>query len=491
MPLPRLGDEKTPSNVDERAGPQYELITKQEPPTKPQPLELPTLRYRHRALWLLAIYVPLLLIPWALTCLLTYRPAGSSSYLDQHGFTGGNIATQKRLINALAVLNSFTSIITIPIVSALIAQAAVVYTQRRHKNQSVSVRQAFALADRGWSNPSILYEAWPPWKMNDSGSRGRPGWRGPGSGFLWLAAVYLFICGIQQPIREALVSTKQVLVVTTQDNPTALDKGTYAKARYVPVGFDPEPDDMHTIPERIVVQELANKLASMPGHDVPTNLWPDLESSTPFELSDDIDLPRAGPWQQRQTGYFVAAFPNGTTTGVLRHRVMRFNSSVACTEIEQSSFPLSCKDQALFTASFSQSDQLGLRICVPGQRGLFPWSISRRRQDIAEEMFVDVNTTDSSGAPMNYTRHCIAKTTRGYFEMGNYRNEYVPGPLLENWFESQDPFAVKGEFNDHLAELWRDNNTIVIDEGRAVFKWFNGRWRRPLDEDRVTDICGW
>lgn len=123
--------------------------------------------------------------------------------------------------------------------------------------------------------------------------------------------------------------------MTTLDNPTALDKDIYAKARYVPLGFDPEPDDVHTISERLVVQELAGKLASILSDDGPTNLWPDLESSTPFELSNDINLPRAGPWQQRQTEYFVAAFPNGTPTGILRHHVMKINSSIACTEIEQ------------------------------------------------------------------------------------------------------------------------------------------------------------
>ena len=41
---------------------------------KKSPDPKPMLRYRKRSAWLLAIYVPLLVLPWALTCLMAVRP---------------------------------------------------------------------------------------------------------------------------------------------------------------------------------------------------------------------------------------------------------------------------------------------------------------------------------------------------------------------------------------------------------------------------------
>lgn len=234
-------------------------------------LEPPTLRYRHRALWLLAIYVPLLCVPWILTCLLAYKPAAHWSYNDQSGLSLNVLTIHRRLMNALAILTSVTSLVTVPTISALLAQAAVVYTQKRRRQQSVSVRQAFALADRGWSNLSILRESWPPWK---TASRRQPdsdhvsSWSGGGSRFLWLAAGFLLVCGIQQPLREALVTNEQVLVMTWPENPAA-----DMMPEYRSLGFDPEPDDLANVPEDLLVQDVASSLTALTRYDTPLNLW--------------------------------------------------------------------------------------------------------------------------------------------------------------------------------------------------------------------------
>lgn len=490
------GEEKAPRVVDEQTESQHTLIPRRicsppkpaaSPNTRAQ--DIPILRYRHRTLGIIAFYIPILVVPWVLTCILAYHPVGLPSYI-QTEFTESNISTQQRIINALAVLNSFASIVTIPLISALIAQAAVVYTQRRRKNQTVSVSQIFALADRGWSNINILCEAWPPWRSNRTANADQSRRSGPGSGFLWLAALFLLICGIQQPIREGFVSIGQVLVMTTEDNPVGSQNGPFRGGRYTLLGVDPEPDDMSTIPEGVVVQQLENSLASLSFSEVPTNLWPDLQDAAPFELRDVPQLKQLGPWAQPGLGFFVATFPNGTTTGILRHRAMRFNSTVQCTEIEQSSYPVTCTGGNPFTSGFTSSGQFGANICVPGQRGKFPWQLSRNRQDTVEDIFVDVNTTDKNDAPVSYTQHCTVKTTRGYFELGNYRNNYVYGPLLERWDEP-DPFADRAQYNDYLSDLWRDGNRMEVDKNGNVLSSFQGRWRRPSKEDRLTDIPGW
>lgn len=132
------------------------------------------LRYRKRAIYLLAFYVPLLIIPWILTCLIAGPPATNGNDASQF-----SPQTDKGLLSLLAwvgsvrVLNSLASVVTIPVTSALLAQAAVVYTQKRLIYQRLSIRQTFALADRRWSDITVLIEA------------SRATGNGIGSRFLW------------------------------------------------------------------------------------------------------------------------------------------------------------------------------------------------------------------------------------------------------------------------------------------------------------------
>ena len=59
-------------------------------------------------------------------------------------------------------MNSVTGLVTVPIISSILAQAAIVYTQRHKAGQTLNLRQTFALADRGWSDISILLSAFRP-----------------------------------------------------------------------------------------------------------------------------------------------------------------------------------------------------------------------------------------------------------------------------------------------------------------------------------------
>jgi hypothetical protein len=145
------------------------------------PAEVSTLRYRRRAIWLLGIYIPLLIVPWILTCILLYHPIGASDYYDQSGIREDVLTVHRRLMNAMFAI---TGLVTVPIISAILSEAAVVYTQKRREGQSVSIRQLFALADRGWSSLPILNESRPSWFSQRRDSY---------SGFLWLAAIFLFI----------------------------------------------------------------------------------------------------------------------------------------------------------------------------------------------------------------------------------------------------------------------------------------------------------
>ncbi|KAH7096076.1 hypothetical protein FB567DRAFT_48529 [Paraphoma chrysanthemicola] len=53
--------------------------------------KLRALRHRTRALWLLVLYFPFLVVPWVLTCILSRRPVIARSYVNQQGFSKADI----------------------------------------------------------------------------------------------------------------------------------------------------------------------------------------------------------------------------------------------------------------------------------------------------------------------------------------------------------------------------------------------------------------
>jgi hypothetical protein len=108
------------------------------------------LRHRTRHLWLLAFYVPLIVVPRALTCVLAQRPLHTSSYTKQKDFLDNSISTFRNREITIDVLNTIAALVTIPFLSALLAQAAVVFTQRRQDGEILILHDLFLLADREW-----------------------------------------------------------------------------------------------------------------------------------------------------------------------------------------------------------------------------------------------------------------------------------------------------------------------------------------------------
>ena len=117
------------------------------------------LRYRKRYAALMAFYLPILILPWVFTCVLSVRPMSHPSYYNQTGSFGFRLyLALVSWMAAVNVLNTIASVITIPVLSCLIAQAAVVYCQRRQRAQSMNLRQTLVLADRGWLDLAALWE---------------------------------------------------------------------------------------------------------------------------------------------------------------------------------------------------------------------------------------------------------------------------------------------------------------------------------------------
>lgn len=237
---------------------------------------------------------------------MTKRPPHLSSYYDQTGRYGANLWSIMLFWTALVrVLNAIGSLATVPVISALLAQGAVVYCQRRNIKQRLNLRQTFALADRGWADIEILWDPL-PWRHSS------------GSMFLWLAAGLLFVGIIQVPIQQAFVGTENIIIMTCADSPEPtiqysdscnatkyrnvlsslpqshseymFTSGTFVSdtkydsclADTLPgssyshmVGYDPEPIDLAQTPQNMIVQQVIKKLATVDARDPQQHLWPE------------------------------------------------------------------------------------------------------------------------------------------------------------------------------------------------------------------------
>ena len=117
------------------------------------------LSYRKRAVYLLLFYLPLLVLPWILTCIMMFRPIMKPSYINQVGkYSVRDIWYMEWWLIATKIIDGVASVLAVPIVSALLAQGAVVYTQRRKEKgqKEVNLEQTFALANKGWSDIPII-----------------------------------------------------------------------------------------------------------------------------------------------------------------------------------------------------------------------------------------------------------------------------------------------------------------------------------------------
>jgi hypothetical protein len=440
-----------------------------DPRTSQKHVEQP-LRYRTRALWLLGFYTLLILIPWVLTCVLAHRPINSSSYTRQQGFLHNDVSSIRKWKIAVDVLNSVAGLTTskqqthpslpathanhanydpVPVLSALLAQAAVLFCQRRKPDEFLSLKDMFALADRGWTNAPLIWSS--------ICTRQKIPGRKSSAAFLLPAAGLILFGAIQQPLYQILVGVSTVSITTCSDIPSWKGPNSCPGVRlYESIGRDIEPAQM-AIAEHIVVRSrMASDLASISIDESQSNLW---SANTTYKAKPFIfgwvsdsqtkslrywvfqGYPREDPIPD----FFVAGLPTGTTTGVLRQHLMRLNSSLSCEEIGPGDFPSRCPGDRPFIVSWEGVIGTDVRICVPGNYTAFPWTLSRSRQEHTEEMYIDIKDTnipsradadwDAADPPFSTssTIRCKATTTRGYFELGNDWNNNTYGPLLEHW----------------------------------------------------------
>ncbi|XXG99326.1 hypothetical protein Hte_005663 [Hypoxylon texense] len=443
--------------------------------TSPATKDDPVLRYRKTPVFLLAIYLPTLIVPWVLICIMTKRPLGGPSYYDQSGaHSTDNLAG----VVIAQLFKSINAVLVVPIISALLAHAAIVYATRRRHDQKLNVQQVFALADKGWSNYLLLWSARS---------------RGKSSLFLWLGALLVFLGAILQPLISVLVTFEEIAATSCLDIPVN------GCSKYGPmvVGYDPEPADMPIVQRDLVLQDVLGHLVTVSDIEPQPNLWPIIKPGSSSSIAGYLTPPNRRIFESYADriglypdGFFVTALDNGTNTGVLREHAIRLNSSVHCEHISDSDFPSPCPGGRPLEIHIERRG-LTLGVCAPGNASQFPFTPSRHRQDIAEELYIRKEEPYSlAQVRSNFTVRCTASTSRGYFELGNEKNNYVYGPLLDRW---PDPDDIATNFNDYRsleADYARpteeDPSTSQLSYMLPEQQWIGSPFEDGIDETAST-----
>lgn len=223
------------------------------------------------------------------------------------------------------------------------------------------------------------------------------------------------------------------------------------------IGDDAEPATMEMIPHATVLQNVQFELPSIKKAAPEMYMWIDYNGTQPpVSKLDNLQGDainnllnvriRESPSYQNILPAFFAALPFNITTGTRRYHAMRFNSTVECEFLSKDKFPANCPGSKPYNTSIevrNDATSSELRICAPGTWGTSPWTLSRNRQDIKEEVYLQL--LDDSDKDTSSTIHCSSATTRGYFELGNYRTGGAYGPLLEHW---PSPDVKERDFND-------------------------------------------
>ncbi|KAH7313708.1 hypothetical protein B0I35DRAFT_480376 [Stachybotrys elegans] len=405
----------------------------------------PALRYHITPAVVFFIYMIILIVPWVLLCILAERPFSASSYYDQRGtMTRQDIQAIDAVVRFANGMRAMSALLSIPITSTIMAYAAVRYSQRRKADQVLSTRQLFFLADRGWMDLSIM---WP----------GRVGMKL--SGMVLLGAGLVFFGIFSHTLQSILITFEPINAMSCLSVPAG-DSSCGGTPQIV--AEDAEPWAMARVSQNYMTQEVASRLMSINLNDSQPYLWPETtdlsEEETP--ITEDGQIPSRLNFFQRDADqerahvrgtYFASSVREGTTTGVLRENAMRMNSSATCEIISRSSFPSTCDGDRPLEWSLER-DNMQVRLCVPGSRDEHPWTTSRDRQDVEEEMFLDFQYIEQVEAVFgsdNFTIHCTTSSARGYFELGNIMNSGAYGPLIDTW---PDAATAENDFNDFLVD---------------------------------------
>ncbi|KAJ5494553.1 hypothetical protein N7463_010640 [Penicillium fimorum] len=397
--------------------------------------------------FLVLLYGVAAIYAWAIICILTYRPIGGTYYgMDElneipedYSYVPTEdlaifFARSEKYLRAARIVQSLVSVVTIPLTSAVCSQAAVVYIQRKRGKNSPTLRQSMALADKGWMDIAML-------KKLAFG-----GWRKHMSSLLLFALLLHLLGGAISPVQQLFLSYETIKRIDSE--PIKLEPITQLSDLF------PEPHNLKS--EQLDIVELRSALTSVDNIKVQTRLWTPNNGivtlkdrhedggptsfaalSSPFQTKSQNTLAN----MSSMTDPFWAQLPASTNTGLRRQFAPRLNSTAKWENISAAVLPADCNslsDALYFHYEYDGELQYNIEICMPGDTSISPWKNQNSRQDISEELYLKmdfsgeyIGTFGTVANVKSYSTRLTVNTTSGIFELPNYANGQMPGPLSE------------------------------------------------------------
>lgn len=403
-------------------------------------------------------YIALLVVPWALMCKIAREPSfiiklysGRDKYHVQNGW-----------VIAIDVLNSLATVLSLPTLSALLARAAVVFSQRRRPGQALSVRQLFALADRDWYNLSKV--------ISPVGS----------SALLRLGFLLLFISLLLPLARSGLLTYDNVPIsshwpgrlwaikerIGTTPSPTALrseygdqtsvTSATRTSLRLTTGGFDanlwpvcndPEPGSTcgFTYGPYDIEQSRLSNFWESPSSNFGNGREYVTDGSALMQASTLTAGSSIGTYRGNDLGAYTLGLKSGTRCETVPVREVE---EQCIRSTDNGTLPEAARG---WNTSLEIPQQIRLKICYPPlekdpweSADVSPW----RPISFTEHLYVGLDDSVSSwgcsyndqdhdddceylGSSSGLYFHCQAASMMSYFEIGKASTHGVPGRLLE------------------------------------------------------------
>ena len=230
---------------------------------------------------------------------------------------------------------------------------------------------------------------------------------------------------------------------------------------------------------QLQIARLRSELATVSNSDFQSELWQEgiLHCNNNYTQSFQVpqECNEGGTTFHNITalqGPYTAQLPSGYQTGLITQFMPRMNSSISFTNISQTDFPLNCSKiaGAYYVEYLYNETLLNVQVCMPGGVSQSPWKGTRNRQDITEQMFLNIhfgtfkNPVTFDLNPHNQTFQLMVNTTLGYFELPNYNNSGIAGPLL-----SKDPHdTCHGNDNQCLSQ-WTSKRSLQTNESDSSY----------------------
>jgi hypothetical protein len=231
--------------------------------------------------------------------------------------------------------------------------------------------------------------------------------------------------------------------------------------------------------------QLRTILAATSNTEVQPRLW-SMDNATLSMNKFQIDTGLSTPFQTTAQNTlanitsidrpFWAELPSGINTGLQPQQYApRVNSTVTWMNNSVSNLPDECNfssDAYYIRYEYHDIFQYSIEICMPGNMSQSSWKNERARQDLHEELYLKMNFSGDydvdvlrGGLPVTpgiYSKKLTLDTTTGYFELPNYENGQVPGPLLSgNPWETNSPSVGISKREDLSSQYYNPSDSTM------------------------------